>query len=1002
MHPDEDDQHLRWSRAMLDALPIPMAMGDLDGLVTDINQAALDLLGLGREDIIGKPALVFIHPDDRAASAASISGLAHGTARTLRNERRFLRPDGTTTWGDVSTTLVDREDGTPSHWMSTLIDITARKDAEAAQRRLASAVHASPDAIVATDLDGTITNWNPGAEHLYGYEASEVLGKDVRLLLTPELRGEIDAGLEALRLGGSIESYETIRQRRDGTTVPVSIRASPVRDSSGTIIGAASVARDLTDRERADARFKALLDAGPDAVLGVDESLRIVLANAAALELFAHDLDGLTGVELGEVLFDLGVPGSVGWALTPGSVPIGTAESITPDVIGHRRDGTQFSAEVTLSTIETEGDRLLLVGVRDGSERRQAAIVASSSDAILGSTLDGIITSWNAGAEQVYGYSAQEMIGRNLAALVPDDLYDDVQAVLDRIGRGEVIPPYESRRIHQDGRTLHVSISVSPVRDRVGTIVGASAAARDITATKKVQDALQASNALNAAIIEASLDCIVTMDDQGRIVEFSPSAERLFGYSRAEAVGQVMAELMIPPALRQAHTEGLAHYLATGEGPILGRRVQQTAMRRDGTEFPIELAISRVAVDGPAHFSAFLRDLTDQERLSAERRDLEHRLHQSQRLEGLGQLAGGIAHDFNNLLSVIMNYTAFVAERTQGDAELEDDVAEIQAAAERAAALTKQLLIFGRREEVRPQVVSLDAIIAGMQALLSRSIGEHIEMQVLSAGDLPAIQADPGQIEQVVLNLVVNARDAMPDGGQLTLSTSVTDLDEEFCTSHPGVAGRFVELAVSDSGHGMTQEVATRIFEPFFTTKAQGQGTGLGLATTYGIVSEAGGFIEVYSELDIGTVFRVRFPAESRPADAPPVVSRERPPGGTGQVVLLVEDEPALMKSTARMLRGNGYVVLEAPFGPDAVAIAQSTAIDLLLTDVVMPEMSGRQVADEVLQLQPDVGVLFMSGFSQGTAGSPVSAMPALDLVQKPFTERTLLERVRGALVASR
>ena len=594
-----------------------MAMGDLEGLVTDINQAALDLLGLRRDAIVGQPALVFIHPDDRAASAASIREMATGSARMLHNERRLLRADGTTTWGDVSTNLMPDTGGQPSYWISTIIDITARKDAEAAQRRLASAVHSSPDAIVATDLQGTITGWNPGAERLYGYEADVVMGKDERLLLPPDLRGEIDAGIEALRLGGSIESYETIRQRRDGTTVPVSIQASPVRDSSGTIIGAASVARDLTDRERADARFTALLDAGPDAVLGVDESLRIVLANAAALDLFADDLAGLTGTDLGEVLFDLGVPGSVGWALTPGSVPIGTAESITPDVIGHRRDGTQFSAEVTLATIETSGDRLLLVGVRDGSERRQAAIVASSSDAILGATLDGIITSWNTGAEHVYGYSAHEMIGRSLAVVVPDDLFPEVLAMLACVGRGEAVPPYESRRLHQDGRTIHVSISVSPVRDRSGTIVGASAAARDITATKRVQDALQASNALNAAIIEASLDCIVTMDDQGRIVEFSPSAERLFGYSRAEVVGRLMVDLLIPPALRSAHTEGLERYLATGEGPILGRRVHQTAMRSDGTEFPVELAVSRVAVDGPAHFSAFLRDLTDQERLAA-------------------------------------------------------------------------------------------------------------------------------------------------------------------------------------------------------------------------------------------------------------------------------------------------------------------------------------------------------------------------------------------------
>ena len=1001
--PDPEEPATAGARALFEAFPIAMATGTLDGLITDANPAALVLLGLTREDMIGRSALVMLHPEERAESAASIEGIRSGTRRTMRNERRFLRPDGTVVWGDVWTNVVTDREGRPSYWLSAVVDITARKDAESAQRRLASAVSTSPDAIVATDLDGTITTWNPGAALLYGYEAADVVGKDIRLLLPASLRGEIDAGLEAIRLGGTIESFETNRVRRDGSTVAVSIRASPIRDASGAVVGATSVARDLTDRDRAEARFRALLDAGPDAVLGVDESLRIVLANAAALDLFAVELDQLTGTELGEVLFDVGVPGSVGWALTPGSVPIGTAESITPDVIGLRRDGSQFAAEVTLSTIDNEGDRLLLVGVRDGTERRQAAIVASSYDAILAATLSGVVTSWNSGAEAVYGYTAQEMIGRSLDVLVPPDLRPKLHDLLTRIGQGEALAPYESRRIHKDGRILHMSISVSPVRDRFGTIVGASAAARDITATKKVQDALDASNALNAAIIEASLDCIVTMDDGGRIIEFSPSAERLFGYARDEAVGQPMAELLIPPALRPAHAAGLARYRATGLGPILGRRVQQTAMRRDGTEFPIELAVSRIDVEGPARFSAFLRDLTDQERLSAERRDLEHRLHQSQRLEGLGQLAGGIAHDFNNLLSVIMNYAAFVAEQTHDDPDLADDVAEIQAAAERAAALTKQLLIFGRREAVRPQVIDLDQILGGVQALLSRSIGEHIDMQVLPSGDLPPIQADPGQIEQVVLNLVVNARDAMPEGGQLTLTTSVTDLDAEFCSSHPGVEpGRFVELIVADSGHGMTPEVAARIFEPFFTTKARGHGTGLGLATTYGIVSEAGGFIEVDSEVDRGTVFRIRFPATTDPIPPPPEEHLDLPATGNGQVVLLVEDEPALMRSTARMLRNSGYVVLEAPYGADAVAMAHATPIDLLLTDVVMPELSGRQVADEVRMLQPEVGVLFMSGFSEGTTGSPVDSVADLDLVQKPFSERTLLERVRGALTTHR
>ena len=251
-------------RALFDALPVALVMGDLAGLVLDINDAAALLLGVRRTDVVGRSALLLVHPDDRAGSAASAARMAAGGIESLREELRFLRPDGTTAWGDVSTNLVVDDDGRPQHWLAVVVDITARKAAESAQRRLASAVQTSTDAIVATTLEGTITSWNPGAERVYGYPADDVLGADIRILLPPELRGEMDAGLEAIRLGGTIESYETMRLRRDGTVVPVSIHAAPVRDDAGAIVGASSVARDLTDRERANARFKALLDAGAD------------------------------------------------------------------------------------------------------------------------------------------------------------------------------------------------------------------------------------------------------------------------------------------------------------------------------------------------------------------------------------------------------------------------------------------------------------------------------------------------------------------------------------------------------------------------------------------------------------------------------------------------------------------------------------------------------------------------------------------------------------------
>jgi two-component system, cell cycle sensor histidine kinase and response regulator CckA len=378
---------------------------------------------------------------------------------------------------------------------------------------------------------------------------------------------------------------------------------------------------------------------------------------------------------------------------------------------------------------------------------------------------------------------------------------------------------------------------------------------------------------------------------------------------------------------------------------------------------------------------------------------LGERLRQSERLESLGQLAGGIAHDFNNLLGVILNYSAFVAEAIVDDPATSRDVEQIRAAAERAARLTRQLLIFGRRDPVRTEVLELDSIVADIQDLLSHTIGEHIELIVRPAEHLPTIRVDRGQIEQVLLNLAVNARDAMPQGGTLTIATAVADLDDDYVHLHPNATvGRHVELSVSDTGVGMAAEVAAHIFEPFFTTKPRGQGTGLGLATVYGIVAEAGGSLSVYSEPGLGTRFRVLFPAlEERavPESAPPVAEDLE---GHGETILVVEDEPAIMETTARILRRHGYTVIEAPTAGEAIEVATSQDLQLLLTDSVMPRMSGRELADRIGGLRPHLPVLVMSGYSEGAVGREGVLGEGGPLLEKPFTADTLLRRVRGCL----
>jgi signal transduction histidine kinase len=406
--------------------------------------------------------------------------------------------------------------------------------------------------------------------------------------------------------------------------------------------------------------------------------------------------------------------------------------------------------------------------------------------------------------------------------------------------------------------------------------------------------------------------------------------------------------------------------------------------------------------------AAHLRALEEQaarERLQvqAERERLENRLHQSQRLESLGLLAGGVAHDFNNLLSVILNCAAFVAEATTDNEPVQADVAEIRKAARQAAQLTRQLLIFGRRDRVQLEALDMGAVVADVHSLLARSIGEHIKLVVHPPEGLPPVRGDRSQIETVLVNLAINARDAMPHGGTLTIESGMALLGSDQEGLFPPVpSGRYVTLSVTDTGVGMSPDVVMRIFEPFFTTKPQGHGTGLGLATVHGIVAAAGGGLSVQSEPGVGTTIRAFFPAAEQAAVAEAAAPVAMDVSSRGETLLVVEDEPAVLQLAVRMLRRNGYSVIPAATGTRALALAAEREFDMLLTDVVMPEMSGLELAERVSRLRPAASVLFMSGYSPDLFGDKRALAEGIILLQKPFTERALLEAIRAAMAAPR
>jgi PAS domain S-box-containing protein len=508
------------------------------------------------------------------------------------------------------------------------------------------------------------------------------------------------------------------------------------------------------------------------------------------------------------------------------------------------------------------------------------------------------------------------------------------------------------------------------------------------------------------ALLEAAPDAILGVDGEGIIRLVNRQCETVFGYGREELIGKSIDRL-VPERSRDVHPGHRERYFANPRTRPMGAGVRLAARRKDGSEFPVDIALSHLTTEQGPMATAIVRDISEQWAW-AERERLQVQLHQSQRLESLGQLAGGIAHDFNNLLVVILNYATFVNDALVGAgaaealAEALADVEQIRRAAERAAALTHQLLMFSRREVVNPKVLDLNAIVADLDKLLRRTIGEHIVLTARLDPALWPILADPSQMEQVLVNLAVNARDAMPGGGELVVETANVVLDDEamVLNDRPGPPpGPYVRLSVTDSGTGMTREVVERAFDPFFTTKPRGQGSGLGLATVYGVVTDARGHIGVYSEPGTGTTFRIYVPradADESALVAPP--PRESAAGGD-ETILVTEDEDAVREMALRILGRNGYHVLVASSGDEALAMLRDTErhVDLLLTDVVMPGMSGKELSERAAEARPGLRTLFMSGYSEEFIGRRVLE-PGVFLIEKPFTAETLLARVREVL----
>ena len=515
------------------------------------------------------------------------------------------------------------------------------------------------------------------------------------------------------------------------------------------------------------------------------------------------------------------------------------------------------------------------------------------------------------------------------------------------------------------------------------------------------------------AVMDLSLDAIVTKTRHGVITGWNTFATELYGYQPEEVIGRSAALLL--PAGWESEEADLLRRAGAGEriAPYHTNRV-----RKDGTIITVLMSMATIvdrtgAIAGVFSTARLLAATTsavaDSQVPHEDRERLRAQLEQAQRLEGLGQLAGGVAHDFNNLIGVILNYAAFVGEEIDiaaaggGSPQWQaasDDVGQIRRAAERAAGLTRQLLSFARREVIQPQVIDLNDLLHNMASLLRRTLGADLQLITNFAAELPPVLVDPGQIDQVILNLAVNARDAMPDGGSLTLTTDSLHVDRAYAAEWSSVLpGHYVRVTVADTGRGMTPEVVKHAFEPFYSTKSKGEGSGLGLATVYGAVTQAEGHVRVYSEPEKGTAFVILLPVTTQTATEAAQVPPSRYTA-VGQTVLIVEDEEALREVTRRLLTRQGYTVISAGDGAEALDVARTYqgVIDLLLTDVIMPQMLGKEAAEKIRYTRPDIRVLYMSGYAQPILASQGRLDPNVVLLDKPFTERELLDKVHTVL----
>jgi PAS domain S-box-containing protein len=849
--------------------------------------------------------------------------------------------------------------------------------------------------------EGRVLACNRAAEQMFGYRRSELVGDSTEKLHVDgthyqAYRQHIERAL------ANGEHYQTPfkLRRRDGEIVLTEHTVTWVRDDAGEPVVAVSVIRDVTSRRLAEVereRLAAILEVTTDFVGMADSSGRTVFVNRAGrLMLAIPDGENLEGVPLRHyhpewaagLIEEEALPTAVAEGVWRGETAVqardGRIVPVSQLVLAHKsEDGTvEFFSTVARDISERKRIETEL----QEREEWYRSLIENVSDAI--SVIDSAMTIVYASpsSERVFGYESESLVGRSPLELFHEEdhraLLEALQATLANPGS---VHNVEARARHSDGswRRLESVGMRPPGADRIIVI------SRDVTPRWEAEEALRRSREIFSTIFETiPMATGIATAREGRFLEVNQALLDLLGMDRKEVVGRTGVELefWVEPEARQRIVDSILR----GES-VSGVEVQLRgrAGSRTGLFFG-----ERVELEGDVCLLGIFYDVT-------ERKEIEAQLFEAQKMEAIGRLAGGVAHDFNNLLTSIIGFTQLAQRQTPAEDPRRTDLDEILYAAERAASLTRQLLAFSRRDVLQRQPLELNAIITGMEDMIRRMMGEDVRVIVELDPDLHTVHADRGQIEQIVMNLAVNSRDAMPDGGRLVIQTRQVSMRPETLAAHPGVEPRaYARLCISDTGCGMDQETQDRMFEPFFTTKEPGKGTGLGLATVYGIVSQSRGFFEVHSSPDEGSAIHVFLPTGSTS-----LAEREAAPAAAeetlgSETIVVVEDDDTVRSLCRHVLERSGYTVLDAGGAEQALQLCrdQRMPVHLLLTDLVMPEMNGRELARAFTREHPEAGVLFMSGYADERVMRWGDLEPGVDWLQKPFTAAELTRRVREAL----